>query len=213
MQSLESLNEGRPYDQQLKPFNFLLTCHVRVFGHPTGVDAKRFHLIAPYDTNPKRWTKIEWIDQYSGQPYRITTEGHHGARGVARVKPTVKCSRNTNGIPSRSARTRWASPQASRRSGSFRAAMCQSVKSSTSAGSRICLKRLMRERFTTPQGCTRSTWTHAVTYPRKRGVPASLRRLRRNILCNSKLFAVCSADVPSSLSCRRCRRPTDGHPV
>ena len=86
MRSLESLNEGRPYDQQLKPFNFLLTCHVRVFGHPTGVDAKRFHLIAPYDKSPKRWTKIEWIDQYSGQSYRITTEGHHGARGVAGVK-------------------------------------------------------------------------------------------------------------------------------
>ena len=86
MRSLESLNEGRPYGEQLKPFNFLLTCHVRVFGHPTGVDAQRFHLIAPYDKNPKRWTKIDWIDQYSGQPYRITTEGHHGARGVARVQ-------------------------------------------------------------------------------------------------------------------------------
>jgi hypothetical protein len=26
------------------------------------------------------------INQYSGQPYRITTSGHHGGHGVARVK-------------------------------------------------------------------------------------------------------------------------------
>jgi hypothetical protein len=43
-------------------------------------------LIAPFEADPKRWTAIEWIDQYSGQPYRITTSGHRGAHGVARVK-------------------------------------------------------------------------------------------------------------------------------
>jgi hypothetical protein len=70
--------------QQLKPFTFLLTCHVRVFGHPNGAVAERFHLIAPYEADPRRWTKFEWIDQYSGKPYRITTQGHHGRHGVAR---------------------------------------------------------------------------------------------------------------------------------
>jgi len=29
---------------------------------------------------------MDWIDQYTGQPYRITTVGFHGSRGVARVK-------------------------------------------------------------------------------------------------------------------------------
>jgi hypothetical protein len=86
MRPLATLNEGRPYGQQLKPFNFLLTCHVRTFGHPSDADPERFHLIAPYESDPERWTDIEWIDQYSGTPYRITTEGHHGGRGVARVK-------------------------------------------------------------------------------------------------------------------------------
>jgi hypothetical protein len=43
----------------LKPFNFLLTCHVRAFGHPNGADAKHFHLIAPFEADPKRWTAIE----------------------------------------------------------------------------------------------------------------------------------------------------------
>jgi hypothetical protein len=50
------------------------------------VDPERFHLIAPYESDPERWTDIEWIDQYSGKPFRITTESHHGGRGVARVK-------------------------------------------------------------------------------------------------------------------------------
>jgi len=79
---LAALNDGKTYGKQLKPFNFLLTCHVRVFGHPSDVDPERFHLIAPYESDPERWTDIEWIDQYSGKPYRITTEGHHGGRGV-----------------------------------------------------------------------------------------------------------------------------------
>jgi len=38
MKSLESLNAGKPYAEQIKPFNFLLTSHVRAFGHPFGVD-------------------------------------------------------------------------------------------------------------------------------------------------------------------------------
>lgn len=29
---------------------------------------------------------MEWIDQYSGKTYRITTAGHHGTRNTARVK-------------------------------------------------------------------------------------------------------------------------------
>src|SRR6266478_5220730 len=38
MKSLESLNTGKPYAEQIKPFNFLLTSHVSAFGHPFGVD-------------------------------------------------------------------------------------------------------------------------------------------------------------------------------
>jgi hypothetical protein len=86
MRPLATVNEDRPYGQQLKPFNFLLTCHVRAFGHPSGADPDRFHLIALYESDPERWTDLEWIDQYSCMPYRITTKGHHGGPGIARVK-------------------------------------------------------------------------------------------------------------------------------
>jgi hypothetical protein len=86
LRPLEKLNAGKRYPDQIKPSNFLLTCHVKALGQPPEVDAERFHLIAPYESNPQRWLTIEWIDQYSGKTYRISTEGHHGTRYAARVK-------------------------------------------------------------------------------------------------------------------------------
>jgi len=66
-----TLNNGKSYGQQIKPFNFGLTCFVRAFGHPPGADPTRFHLYAPYETDPRRWTKMDWIEQYSGGQYTI----------------------------------------------------------------------------------------------------------------------------------------------
>lgn len=82
---LETFNEGKPYAEQIKPFNFLVTCHVQPFGHPVGVDPERFHLIAPYESDSRRWARNDWIDQYSGDLYRITTTNQAG-RNLARVK-------------------------------------------------------------------------------------------------------------------------------
>jgi len=86
MKSLESLNAGKPYAEQIKPFNFLLTGHVRAFGHPFGVDEEKFHLISPYDSDSRKWLEKEWIDQHSGKRYRITTKGDYGTTYAARVK-------------------------------------------------------------------------------------------------------------------------------
>ena len=86
MKPLAKLNEGKPYRDQIKPFNFLLTCHVKALGHPVGVDPIRFHLITPYETDSRQWLKKNWIDQYSGKEFRITTSAQHGDRQTARVK-------------------------------------------------------------------------------------------------------------------------------
>jgi hypothetical protein len=86
MRPLARLNDGKPYGDQIKPFNFLLTCHVQKLGHPIGADPERFHLIAPYESDPRRWLKMDWIDQYTGKHYRITTAGDYGTRLTARVK-------------------------------------------------------------------------------------------------------------------------------
>ena len=86
MKSFEALNAGKPYAQQIKPFNFLLTAHVIPFGHPEGVDPEKFHLITPYDSAPSKWLEKEWIDQHSKKRFHITTQGHCGSRRAARVK-------------------------------------------------------------------------------------------------------------------------------
>jgi DNA polymerase type B, organellar and viral len=83
---LAKLNEGKPYSEQIKPFNFLLTCHVKPFGHPKGADPEHFHLIAPYNNRSSQWLKTDWIDQYSGNSYRISTSAHTGSARTALVK-------------------------------------------------------------------------------------------------------------------------------
>ena len=70
----------------MKPFNFLLTAHVIPEGYPNGVDPEKFHLVKPYDPDPRKWLEQEWIDQHSKKKYRITTRGNCGTRWAARVK-------------------------------------------------------------------------------------------------------------------------------
>ena len=69
-------NVGKSYAAQIKPFNFILSAHIAAFGHPPDADPEHFHLIAPYETDPRKWLALPWIDQYSGKQYR----NQHGAR-------------------------------------------------------------------------------------------------------------------------------------
>jgi hypothetical protein len=66
MRALVGLNHGKPYADQIKPFNFVLTCHVKPLGHPLGVEESRFHLIGSYESDPRKWLNAKWVDQYSG---------------------------------------------------------------------------------------------------------------------------------------------------
>lgn len=86
LRSLAKLNRGKKYRNRIKPFDPLLTCHVKQFGYPPEANPERFHLVAPYVLDPDCWLDLPWIDQYSGKQYEITTDGFHGRRGVARVK-------------------------------------------------------------------------------------------------------------------------------
>ena len=80
------LNLGKPYAEQIKPFNFLQTCNVAPLGHPQGVNPEKFHLVTPYDPDPRKWLEKDWIDQYTSKRFRVTTAGHYGGRNLARVK-------------------------------------------------------------------------------------------------------------------------------
>jgi hypothetical protein len=110
LRPLAKLNAGKPYAQQIKPFNFILNCHVAPYGHPIGADPERFHLIAPYEKDPRKWLALPWIDQYSGKQYRIGTTLATSTRQIARVKsygdvlegyefhPEAKCA-DASGAP------------------------------------------------------------------------------------------------------------------
>jgi hypothetical protein len=69
-------NHGKPWAEQIKPFNFLLVADVDPFGYPPGVDPTRFRLIAAYTDTPQRWTQLQWRNLYDpdGPAYRITTD-------------------------------------------------------------------------------------------------------------------------------------------
>ena len=108
LKPLAKLNAGKPYAQQIKPFNFILSCHVAPFGHPVGADPERFHLIAPYETDPRKWFALPWIDQYSGKQYRISATLPTGTRQIARVKSYGDVLKSTSSTKRRSAPMRAA---------------------------------------------------------------------------------------------------------
>jgi hypothetical protein len=81
-----AMNRRKRYRNQVKPFNFLSTCHVRPFGHPYGSAPERFQLIGPYEGDSRRWLTMPWIERYSTKAYQISTAGDHGDRKTARVK-------------------------------------------------------------------------------------------------------------------------------
>ena len=84
LKPLCNLNAGKRYGDQIKPFNFLLSAHIAPNGHPIGADPDHFHLITPYESDPRKWERLIWIDQYTGRQWRGTTLGNTGTRVAAR---------------------------------------------------------------------------------------------------------------------------------
>jgi hypothetical protein len=84
MRPLEGFNAGKKYADQIKPFNFLLTCHIKQFGHPTGAEPERFHLIAPYWPDSRHWLKMPYVltaaaSRLKRGPYRAGLGAHGDA--------------------------------------------------------------------------------------------------------------------------------------
>lgn len=69
-------NKQKPYTDQIKPFNFLNVAFVDPTERPA--DDQRIVLIAPYERDPTRWTRQDWINRFNSRSYRITTDVSHG---------------------------------------------------------------------------------------------------------------------------------------
>jgi len=72
--AFKTLNAGKGYADQVKPFNFILTAHrQRAFIAANGNDPHGL-LIAPFETAARKWTKMRWTNRETGKTYRITTD-------------------------------------------------------------------------------------------------------------------------------------------
>ncbi len=83
------VNSGKPYRDQIKPFNFLLTAHLPHFAAPpSGQTPERFQLIAPWEPDPSRWLELDWVNKYASdrERFELTTSDEQTAAGVARVQ-------------------------------------------------------------------------------------------------------------------------------
>jgi len=83
--AFKTLNAEKDFADQVKPFNFILTAHrQRDFIAANGNDPHGL-LIAPFETDARKWTKIHWTDRETGKTYRITT-GNAGIANETRVR-------------------------------------------------------------------------------------------------------------------------------
>ena len=80
-------NRGKPYQQQIKPGNFLLTAQLDMPGLQLGKDAERFRLIAPFEKDAKKRKRVRWRNLYddSGKTYRVTTDSEDARPGTMKV--------------------------------------------------------------------------------------------------------------------------------
>jgi hypothetical protein len=84
LQPFHTYNENRSFPDQIKPYNFLLTTHIwaPALSLPAGYPPEAFHLIHPYEPDPRRWLELEWIDRYSGHRFRIHTIGPPSPKSI-----------------------------------------------------------------------------------------------------------------------------------
>jgi hypothetical protein len=80
-----ALNRGKNYDEQIKPFNFLLVAFVDILERPA--DEDRIVLIAPYESDRERWLEMPWTNRYSGRVYRLTLEPSGGRERERLITP------------------------------------------------------------------------------------------------------------------------------
>jgi hypothetical protein len=83
LKQFNRINRKKPYAQQVKPFNFLVSVAVdSIEWSPEAFESDGLHLIAPYSNNPLEWLRFFWTDLHSGREYRIKSEGHSNRAGI-----------------------------------------------------------------------------------------------------------------------------------
>lgn len=113
----EAYNEGKPYREQVKPMNFMLSAHLKPLGAPAGFEDDNPQPVAPYESDSSNWKDLDWIDKSTGEPAYVTTgtgvmgpelpvKTYRDVYREYRSHPEVKsaasdggrCDRNTRGL-------------------------------------------------------------------------------------------------------------------
>lgn len=61
------------YADRLKPFNFMLRAQAALAGEAIGIEPGRSRIIAPFEKDPRKWLQLDWRDEYTKKPTRLTT--------------------------------------------------------------------------------------------------------------------------------------------
>ena len=62
MRAFERFNRGKHHWRQVRPFNFLLVAHSGALDR--GELTSRFLLVARYERDPRKWTRLRWVNVY-----------------------------------------------------------------------------------------------------------------------------------------------------
>ena len=91
LRPFDTMNGGRAYAEQVKPYGFLLVAHAASGGLPGGADPEHFVLVAPFESHRERWADLPWRNIYdpAGPTYRLETRSIFERRGYALGAHTV----------------------------------------------------------------------------------------------------------------------------
>lgn len=62
----EQYNDGKPYREQEKPMNFMLSAHLKPLRVPVGCEDENPQPVAPYESDSSQWS-ISWLDKSTGR--------------------------------------------------------------------------------------------------------------------------------------------------
>jgi hypothetical protein len=79
LDAFTAFNDGKSYQQQVKPFNFMSVAYQPVSVKP----GARLRLVAPLITDAGQAMSAPWFDLYSGKPHTVALAGSEGTGDVA----------------------------------------------------------------------------------------------------------------------------------
>lgn len=82
----QTLNRGKAYRDQVKPFGFMLAGHVDPLSPlPDGLTLDQLMPVAPYTSKPETFLALHWVNRADGQRIEVTTRPG-GEPGMVRLK-------------------------------------------------------------------------------------------------------------------------------